>query len=160
MSKSDVIEVISSIPIGTIIAWVSVFILILGVIYYGLLRLYKLFETSRKVKEENDDFKEMVKSHDKQLTTISEQLGKIQATLDKQDELSVKNMRHSIIHSGEEALSNGFITIRKLRALEELYDEYKDYNGNGYVTTLLKKVRVLPVVGALDENGEDVEQNE
>lgn len=157
MDKSGVIKYLSSIPIGTVIAWATVIILIVGAIGCGLVKLYKLFETSRRVKDENDTFKEMVQEHDKQLASISSQLNKIQATLDKQDELSLKNLRHSIIRAGEEAIANESISIRKLRALEELYDEYKDYHGNGYVSTLLKKVRALPIVGKLDENDEDVE---
>lgn len=157
MNKADVISFLSSIPIGTIIAWVSVIALILGAIGCLIVKLYKLFETSHKVVEEKDAFREMVQEHEKQLATISEQLEKIQTSVDKQNELSVKNMRHSIVTDGEDAVSKGEITIRKLRSLEELYDEYKDFNGNGYVTTLIKKVRVLPVVGKLDENDEDIE---
>ena len=41
---------------------------------------------------------------------------------------------------------------RFLRSLEELYEEYtRIFNGNGYVKTLVMKVRALPVVGVLDE---------
>ena len=158
MSEADVINYLSSIPIGTIIAWISVTVLILGFLGFCLLKLYKLFEVSSKIRDENNSFRNMVETHDLQLQKINEQLGQIQDTLKKQDKVSLKKLRHSIIRAGEEAVSNNKITIRELRSLEELYEEYQqDYNGNGYVSTLMKKIRCLEVVGKLDENDEDIE---
>ena len=50
-----------------------------------------------------------------------------------------------MIHKGE-------ISINKLRSLEEMYDEYvKIFHGNGYVKTLVIRVRKLKIVGKIDE---------
>lgn len=38
-----------------------------------------------------------------------------------------------------------------------MYSDYRDqYEGNGYVTTLMHKVRDLTVIGKLDENEKDI----
>lgn len=180
MDKGDVIQFLSSLPVGTIIAWASVIIIIITATSYVLAKLYKLFDKYRKIKLEDDEIKQtildhekeiheieikldddlkmMVQAHESKLQNIAEQLATIQNMLNEQKQVALKNLRHSIIRAGEEALSNGSITIRKLRCLEELYDEYsKDFNGNGYVTTLMTKVRKLEVIGNLDENDEDID---
>ena len=43
----------------------------------------------------------------------------------------------------------------KFNMLEEMYEKYHNKHGNSYVTTLMRKVRLLPVVGTLDENDDD-----
>ena len=35
------------------------------------------------------------------------------------------------------------LIIRQLMALKELFEDYHDKHGNGYVTTLMRKVRAL-----------------
>lgn len=158
MNKSDVIEYLSSIQIGTIIAWVLVIAMIVGVIVLGIKKLYKIFEASHKYKAESDAMKKMVQNHEAQLGVISNQLTNIQDSLDRQDKVELKRMRHDIVQAGENALANNSITIRQFRALEELYESYhNERNGNGYVSTLMKKVRDLPVIGKLDDNDEDIE---
>lgn len=158
MDKSDVIKYLSSIQVGTIIAWVLVIGTIIGVIILGLKKLYKIFEASHKVKDESDALKKLVQDHEEQLNTISKQLTNIQSTLDKQDKVEFKRMRHDIVQAGELAVSNKSITIRQLRALEELYEVYHDErHGNGYVSTLMNKVRCLPVCGKLNDDDEDIE---
>ena len=85
-------------------------------------------------------------------------LGDINKKLDKQDQVGLKKIRHSIVRAGESALEKGYITVRELRSLEEMYEEYVNtYHQNGYVRTLMVKVRALRVVGKLDENDEDIE---
>ena len=158
MNKGDVIEYLSSIPVGTIIAWVLVVSMIVGAIILGLKKLYKIFEASHKYKDESDAMKKMVQNHEAQLGQISNQLTCIQNSLDRQDKVELKRMRHDIVQAGENALANDSITIRQFRALEELYESYHDErHGNGYVSTLMKKVRDLPVIGKLDDNDEDIE---
>lgn len=158
MDKSDVIEYLSSIQIGTIIAWVLVVGMIVGAIAFGLKKLYKIFEASHKYKDESDAMKKMVQNHEVQLGQISNQLTCIQNSLDKQDDIELKRMRHDIVQAGENAIANDSITIRQFRALEELYEVYHDErHGNGYVSTLMRKVRDLPIIGKLDDNDEDIE---
>ena len=102
----------------------------------------------------------MVKDHDEQLKLINDKLSCIQDNLTKRDKADLKSMRYSIVRAGEEYVSMGKITIRQLRALEELFEDYHDKHGNGYVTTLMRKVRALPVIGRLDEDDNDIEDVE
>lgn len=157
MDTKSVVQILYSIPVGTIIAWIAVIGGIITSIVFGTIKLYKAFERTHDFKEENMEFKEMVKNHEEQLNLINEKLTLIQENLAKRDESDVKSMRYSIVCAGEEYVSKGSITIRQLRALEEMFEEYHERHGNGYVTTLMRKVRVLPVIGKLDENDNDLE---
>lgn len=160
MEANDVIQTLSSIPIGTIIAWVTVIVGIITAIVTGTIKLYKAFEKTHEMKEENLEFRKMVKDHDEQLKLINDKLSCIQDNLTKRDKADLKSMRYSIVRAGEEYVSMGKITIRQLRALEELFEDYHDKHGNGYVTTLMRKVRALPVIGRLDEDDNDIEDVE
>ncbi|MBR4590675.1 MAG: hypothetical protein IKO36_08490 [Bacteroidaceae bacterium] len=160
METTDVIQTLSSIPIGTIIAWVTVIVGIITAIVTGTIKLYKAFEKTHEMKEENLEFRKMVKDHDAQLKLINDKLSCIQDNLTKRDKADLKSMRYSIVRAGEEYVSMGKITIRQLRALEELFEDYHDKHGNGYVTTLMRKVRALPVIGRLDEDDNDIEDVE
>jgi len=78
--------------------------------------------------------------------------------LDKKESLDFKKLRHSIVQAGEDAIDKKEISIRRLKSIEEMYEEYTDnYDGNSYVQTLMVKVRNLPVIGKLNEHGEDIE---
>lgn len=158
METNDVIKLLSSIPVGTIIAWIVVISGIIGTLSYGIIKLYKMFEKSKSIKDENDSFKSLVKKHDSQLTDILTSLKSITETLEEQKKTDLKKMRHSIVRAGEEAISNNYITIRQLKALEEMYEEYTNKHGNGYVKTLMVKVRNVRIIGKLDENDEDINE--
>ena len=160
METKDVIQLLSSISIGEIIAWIAVISSFFTIIVAGTIKLYKTFEKTHEMKEENLEFRKMVKDHDEQLKLMNDKLTCIQENLNKRDKADIKSMRYSIVRAGEEYVSMGKITIRQLRALEELFEDYHDKHGNGYVTTLMRKVRALPVIGRLDEDDNDIEDVE
>lgn len=161
MKTEEIIEFLASIPIGTYISFLIVITSIIGVISGVVVKLYKIFDKSKSIKEENDSFKELVKRHDQQLGEIITSLGEITQDLKDIKGGDLKKLRHSIVCAGEEAINNGCISIRQLRSLEELFEEYETkYHANGYVKTLMKKVRNIRVIGQLDENDEDIETDE
>ena len=83
---------------------------------------------------------------------IDKSLKTMNKSLDEQKEVNLKQIRHTIVHTCEDALEKGEISINKLRSLEEMYDEYVDiFHGNGYVKTLVMRVRKLKIVGKLDD---------
>ena len=156
MESQSIIQQLSAIPIGTYIAWITVLASIIGVVSTGTIKLYKVFEKAHETKEENEEFRKLVKGHEEEIKAIKEILLNIQNKLDENDRLELKNLRHNIVRAAEEYIANGKITIRQLKALEELFEEYHKRNGNSYVSTLMQKVRLLPVIGELDEDGNDI----
>lgn len=69
-----------------------------------------------------------------------------------QNEVNLKQIRHSIVRASEEAISDGSISANRLQSLEELFETYEElFHGNGYVKTLMKKVRSLEVHGLSEE---------
>lgn len=156
-TTKQIMTMLSSIPIGTIITWLLVITGIITAIITATIKLYKVFEKTHKLKKDNDDFRKKVYKHDEQLKDIQHSLHKIQETMNKQEKHDLKKLRYSLVRAGEEYVSKNQITIRQLRSLEEMYSDYRDqYEGNGYVTTLMHKVRDLTVIGKLDENEKDI----
>lgn len=152
MDNSSAVEALSSITVGQIIAWFSVITAIITAICTGTIKMYKLFTKYREAKDRNEKQDEIIKSHDATLKEIDATLQVIRKSLEEQKDVNLKQVRHTIVHTCEDALDRGEISINKLRSLEEMYEEYTDvFHGNGYVKTLVEKVRQLKVVGKLDD---------
>ena len=85
-------------------------------------------------------------------TIVNESLAKINKRLDEQSDVNLKQVRHTIVHTCYDAIAAGEIQVGKLKSLEEMFDEYLNvFHGNGYVKSLVERVRKLPVVGSLDD---------
>lgn len=152
MDTTPVWETILNVPVGRFVAWVIVIASIVAAIVGATIKLYKLFNKVRDLKEHDEDKSKMLMEHDKTMKDIDERLGMIQAALDVQKEVNLKQVRYQIVHTCDDAIAAGLISAGKLRSLEELFEEYtRIFHGNGYVRTLITKVRELPVVGSLDE---------
>lgn len=161
MGTESVWEVLSQIPIGVLIAWIIVFGIIVGVIYAGVVKLFHLLVNIKKKKDEFEEIQEAIHRHDDQIGDISKKIDNVIHILEKQNDDKRIEMRHSIVRAGEEALSEGKISIRKWKALHEMYDIYHQPDehgivGNGYVSTLMDKLDKLPIEGKLDENNNDI----
>lgn len=146
MNTDSVWSILQAIPIGTVVAWIVVFITIISAICALIIKLYKIFEKTHQLKEENDDFKTLVESHTERLNQFGKTLSEIKNALDEQKEVNLKELRHEIVRSCELALKNNVISTSALCSLEEMYEEYKNvFHGNGYVKTLIEKVRKLDI---------------
>ena len=161
MGTESVWEVLGQIPIGVLVAWLIVFGIIVGVIYAGVMKLFHLFVSLKKKKDEFEEIKEAIDRHDDQIEDIGKKIDNVIHILEKQNDDKRIEMRHSIVRAGEEALAEGKISIRKWKALHEMYDVYHQPDehgvvGNGYVSTLMDKLDKLPIEGKLDENNNDI----
>ena len=161
MGTDSLLETLSQIPVGTVIAIIVVLCAAIGGIVTGVVKAYQLFTKVKEKKDEMQDLKDTVERIETEQKETQDDVKDIINILHKQNEHERIKLRHSIVRAGEEAIANGKITIRQLRALHEMYDIYHqpDDNGvcgNGYVATLLQKVDALPVEGKLDENDNDI----
>ena len=151
MDTKPVIDTLFAMPVGTVVTWAVVIIAIISAIFGGVAWLFKQFEKYRGIKEENQKQKELLEEHDKTLCEIDESLKSIKASLEEQKQVNLKQIRYTIVHTCDDALSAGSISAEKLKSLEEMYEEYQDvFHANGYVKTMMGKVRVLEVTGSLD----------
>lgn len=152
MDNQSAIDTLSSISVGQIIAWFSVIGAIITAICTGTIKLYKVFTKYREAKDKNEKQEKIIESHETTLKEIDKTLQEIKKSLEEQKDVNLKQVRHTIVHTCEDALDRGEISINKLRSLEEMYEEYIDiFHGNGYVKTLVEKVRQLKVVGKVDD---------
>lgn len=152
MDTNQVWELLSGISVGTIIAWFIVIGVIISTICTGTIKLYKVFTKYKELKDKDEKQTRIIESHDNTLKEIDGALQSIQQSLNEQKEVNLKQIRHTIVHTCEEALEKGEISINKLRSLEEMYEEYVEiFHGNGYVKTLVMRVRKLKIVGKIDE---------
>ena len=152
MDTKSVWDLLSSIPIGTIVAWIVVICAIITALCTGTIKLYKIFTKYKEMKDKDKKQTEVIENHEKILCEIDKSLKTMNKSLDEQKEVNLKQIRHTIVHTCEDALEKGEISINKLRSLEEMDDEYVDiFHGNGYVKTLIIRVRKLKIVGKLDD---------
>ena len=106
MESQGIIQQLSAIPIGTIIAWTTVLASIIGVVSTGTIKLYKIFEKAHETKEENEEFKKLVKDHEEEIKSIKDILLEIKSKIDENDKLELKNLRHKIVRAAEEHEKN------------------------------------------------------
>lgn len=160
-TKEGALRKMAQIPIGTIFAWMMAIAFVVSIASTVAVKIYKIIKKYNDAKEENDLLKKKIIIHDEKIDNLDKKIDKILHALDKQDKEELSRLRHSIVRAGEEYVKQGSITIRQLRSLEELFDEYhNERKANGYVTTLMMKVRSLTVVGKLDENDCDIDEEE
>lgn len=152
MDTQSIWDLLSSIAIGELVGWIVVICAIITALCTGTIKLYKVFTKYKEMKDKDQKQTEIIKSHEKTLCEIEKSLKTINKSLDEQKEVNLKQIRHTIVHTCEDALEKGEISINKLRSLEEIYDEYVDiFHGNGYVKTLITRIRKIKIVGKLDD---------
>lgn len=152
MDTASVWSTLSGITIGSLVAWCVVIVVIVTTIVKGVIKLYTFFDKYKQLKEENTNQSKLIKEHDETLKSINESLTKINKRLDEQSDVNLKQVRHTIVHTCYDAIAAGEIQVGKLKSLEEMFDEYLNvFHGNGYVKSLVERVRKLPVVGSLDD---------
>lgn len=152
MDTQSIWDLLSSIAIGELVGWIVVICAIITALCTGTIKLYKVFTKYKEMKDKDQKQTEIIKSHEKTLCEIEKSLKAINKSLDEQKEVNLKQIRHTIVHTCEDALEKGEISINKLRSLEEMYDEYVDiFHGNGYVKTLITRIRKIKIVGKLDD---------
>lgn len=152
MDTNSVWEALSKIPIGNIISIGAVVCSVIFTLYKAAIKLFEIFSKYKAVKEDDEYQKALLKEHDKVLESVNESLSEIKASLEEQKDVNLKQIRHTIVHTCDDAIALGYITAGKLKSLEEMFDEYTIvFHGNGYVKTLVEKTRALPVKGRLDE---------
>ena len=152
MDTKTVWETLAAIPIGTFVAWVVVIAAIISSIAGATIKLYKLFERYHKISEENEQQKKLLTEYGDAIKKINSSLDDVKKSLTEQRDVNLKQIRHEIVRTCDEALQSGTITASAFKSLEELYDEYKNvFGGNGYVKSLVAKVRQLPITGSIEE---------
>lgn len=148
MQTEPIWNMLAHISVGDLVAWILVILAIISAIAAGTVKLYKTFERYKKIKDENNEQSRLIEKHEEVLKDINTSLASISNSLEEQKEVNLKQIRHTIVHTCEEALEKEEISINKLRSLEEMYQEYVDvFHGNGYVKTLVERVREIHIVG-------------
>lgn len=161
MDTSGVYDWLGSITIGTLVAWVLAIGAICTVIYKSGAKVYNVISAIKEIINSNSKQTEEINEIKNQFDNLSSRLDVIQRILQGQQEEKLAEQRHIIVRAGEDYITRGYITIRELKALTEVYEQYKKPGPdgiphNGYVMTLMEKVNTLSVRGKLDEHGRDI----
>lgn len=142
MNTNEVWNVLSNLKIGTVVAWISAICAIIAAICTAAIKLYNIFEKYKKSKDKIAKQAEVIAQHNEAFAEIRAQLQNISKALNEQKEVNLKQVRHTIVHTCEDALDRGEMSTNKLQSLEEMYAEYTElFHGNGYVKTLMTRVR-------------------
>ena len=159
MDTEPIWSMLSRIQVGQIVAWFAVISTIVTALCTGTIKIYNIFLKYKAAKDKDEiqekrisEQQEVLDKHEKTFEEIRDSLAQIKESLNVQKDVNFKQVRHTIVHTCEDALDKGEISINKLKSLEEMFEEYTDiFHGNGYVKTLVSRVRKLPIVGKLDE---------
>lgn len=178
MDTQSVWNELSAIPVGTIVAWASVIIAIVSAIWIAIMKLFKVFTKYRNLKDENEKQTKLLQLHDESLEEIRQELvkinesihndtlaqhdeilveikdwlSKVNDSLEEQREINYEYLKHSIVITCRRAIDRNSISAEELKSLEDMFREYVDiFHGNGYVKTLMKKTREVPVIGSIEE---------
>lgn len=151
MQTQTIIDGLASVPIGTIVAWVTIVAGILAGVSAITVKLYKVFSKYKEKADEYEGLKSDLRAHAETLDKMSKILVKIQGEMQEQVEVNRNQVKHSIVVACDKALSEGRISAGALESLMDLFEEYTDvFHGNGYVKALVDKVLRLPVTGRLE----------
>lgn len=169
MDTETILNWLSGISVGTIIALVTAAGIIGAGVWKVVSMIIHLHDSYTEIREERDQLKQKVEDHGRELEDIkgqfvcaiegiTQQLSEIKSALDEQRETKIKELRHQITVAAETALANGTMTVREWTSLHEMVDEYVNkYHQNWYVKPLIAKVdRDVHVIGRLDEHGNDI----
>ena len=144
MDTQSIWDLLSSIPIGTIVAWIVVICAIITVLCTGAIKLYKAFEKYKEVKDMNEKYKRTLEQQGEQLNDISGKVDNLLDCLEVQRKINYKQVRLSIVRICNEAIDKGEISASQHKSLMEMYDEYTesfaDMKPNGYVHQLVDMV--------------------
>lgn len=58
-------------------------------------------------------------------------------------EMSVSQIRYSIVRARRELIRTGKIGLHDLEAIEEMYEQYKARGGNGFLSKIMKDIEAL-----------------
>lgn len=169
MDTETILNWLSNISVGTIIAVVTAIGIVGASIWKVVSMIIHLHNSYTEIREERDQLRQKVEDHGRELGDIkgqfasaiegiTQQLSEIKSALDEQRETKIKELRHQITVAAEMALANGTMTVREWTSLHEMVDEYViKYHQNWYVKPLIAKVdRDVHVIGRLDEHGNDI----
>lgn len=169
MDTETILNWLSSIPVGTIIAVVTSIGIVGAGVWKVVSMIIHLHDSYTEIREERDQLRQKVEDHGRELEDIkgqfasaidgiTQQLSEIKSALDEQRETKIKELRHQITVAAEMALANGTMTVREWTSLHEMVDEYvHKYHQNWYVKPLIAKVdQDVHVIGRLDEHGNDI----
>lgn len=148
----EVIKIFANIPTSTSIKWVIIFFSLVGSLALFVTRCNNTFEKWRKKKNNKEDQEDLIVKSEEQIKILMESIEKISEMVSTLRHESIDRdkiqIRHTIVTCSNDAIERGSIDSLELQALEDLYSLYTDepINGNSYASTLMKKVRKLPIV--------------
>lgn len=169
-TTESILERLSMIPIGTIIAIIAAVSVICIGCWKVISQMIKLYDMYTNVRDDRDHTKQQVEDNSSAIKELRDQFteaisdikGQLSTIIDAQNEhreTKITELRHAITVTGENALANGEMTVREYTSLHEMADKYLHvYHQNWYVESLIAKVdRDVRVIGKLDEHGNDIE---
>lgn len=160
MDTEQAVAMIAAIPIGTIITWTGLILAGFAAVGAAAIKLYKLFEQYKAVKDEKENLKKTVEKHESKLVEVDQKLETIINMLNSQNETTIKQLRSDLVRDGERYLVEKKMTIREWKSFIERYGEYHDpdkFDQNSYVESLKNRLeREVEIIGSLDEHGNDI----
>ena len=118
MDTQSVWDVLSAIPIGTIVAWVVVILAIITAICTAAVKLYKVFSKYKELKDRNEKQIAQIQQHEELLKEINSVVESIKKTIMEEKEVQGRRLRHDITKRCNRAIEDGHITLSMLKSID------------------------------------------
>jgi uncharacterized protein YjgD (DUF1641 family) len=127
-----------------------VFAVIVGLVS-ALNYFYGLFTKAHEAKSKSEDFKETVEKHTEEIQELNDKIDKLVDISNQLIEINKIQTRHYIVETCTWAIEQKEIEQYQLQSLEDMYEMYTQIlHGNSYATTMMNKVRTLPIKNTID----------
>lgn len=149
---NEVIQIFANVPTSTSIKLVIGLFGLVASLALFVTRCNNTFEKWRKKKNYKEDQECLIVKSEEQIQQLMESIEKLSEMIKVLREESIERdkiqIRHTIITCCNCAIENKCVDSSELQALEDLYTLYtaEPINGNSYATTLMMKIRKLPIV--------------
>lgn len=108
--------------------------------------IYRYFLKAYKLKKDSDESKTTVAKHTEDIKLINEKVDSLMDMKDQLMEINKIQVRNTIVTSCYQMIERGYVETYQLQSLEDMYEMYQGIlNGNSYASTMMKKVRGLPI---------------
>ena len=91
MDHQEVINTLSAIPVGTVVAWGGVIIGLIVAVIAGIIRLYKVFGKIKTEQDRHDKNVELLLKHDDVLDDINESMKRIEDKINTEADVHMRS---------------------------------------------------------------------
>lgn len=114
-------------------------------IYDFIFWILDKFDVYHNQRSKQERLEQQIKENTEKTEDIIKYLDNNESKMNKYFDIEKIMIRHTLISSCEEYITRGWLYTYELQACLDLYEVYKELGGNSYCTTMIDKIKELPI---------------